>query len=102
LLYATNTSHHKQETFYYEYPLHGALLPTTEWCSLVVQSSSTVAILTYWNQPLNMHVRVYYLDCHEAGSCCYLVSHIESLLRPLQVFTSISDLFTDSLIAENL
>jgi hypothetical protein len=36
----TNTSHHKQETFLYEYPLHRVLLPTekciTEHCSLVV------------------------------------------------------------------
>jgi hypothetical protein len=27
-LYATNTSHRKQETFLYEYPLHCVLLPT--------------------------------------------------------------------------
>jgi hypothetical protein len=26
-LYATNTSHRKQETFIYEYPLHRVLLP---------------------------------------------------------------------------
>jgi hypothetical protein len=29
---------------------------------------------------------VCYLDCHEAGLCCYLVIHIENLLRPLQLF----------------
>jgi hypothetical protein len=49
-LYATNTSHHKQETFLYEYPLHRVLLPTkkhaTARCSSVIHSSSTVAILT--------------------------------------------------------
>jgi hypothetical protein len=27
-----------------------------------------------------------YLDCHAAGLCCYLVMHIESLLRQLQLF----------------
>jgi hypothetical protein len=27
-----------------------------------------------------------YLHCHEAGLCCYLVVHIENLLRPLQLF----------------
>jgi hypothetical protein len=27
-LYATNTSHNKQEIFLYEYPLHFVLLPT--------------------------------------------------------------------------
>jgi hypothetical protein len=25
-----------------------------------------------------MSMRVYYLDCHEAGLCCYLVIHIEN------------------------
>jgi hypothetical protein len=40
----------------------------------------------YWNQPLNIRMRVCYLDSHEAGLCCYLVIHIESLLRPLQLF----------------
>jgi hypothetical protein len=38
----------------------------------------------YWNQPLNM--RVCYLEYHEAGLCCYLVTHIKNLLRPLQLF----------------
>jgi hypothetical protein len=40
----------------------------------------------YWNQSLNMHMRICYLDCHEAGLCCYLVIHIENLLHPLQLF----------------
>jgi hypothetical protein len=40
----------------------------------------------YWNQPLNMCMRVCYVDCHETGLCCYLVMHIEKLLRPLQLF----------------
>jgi hypothetical protein len=40
----------------------------------------------YWNQPLKMRMCVLYLDCHQAGLCCYLVIHIESLLRPLQLF----------------
>jgi hypothetical protein len=33
-----------------------------------------------------MHMRVCYLDCREAGLCCYLSIHIENLLRPLQLF----------------
>jgi hypothetical protein len=37
----------------------------------------------YWNQPLNMCMRICYLDCHEAGLCCYLVIHS-------QLITSIS------------
>jgi hypothetical protein len=40
----------------------------------------------YLNQSLNMCMRVCYLDCHEAGLCCYLVIHTENLLRQLQVF----------------
>jgi hypothetical protein len=40
----------------------------------------------YWNQPLNIRMGVCYLDSHEAGLCCYLVTHIENLLRPLQLF----------------
>jgi hypothetical protein len=40
----------------------------------------------YWNQPLNMRMLVYYLDCHEAGLCCYLVIHTENQLHPLQLF----------------
>jgi hypothetical protein len=40
----------------------------------------------YWNQPLNMRMRVCYIDYHEAGLCCYLVIHIENLLHPLQLF----------------
>jgi hypothetical protein len=30
-------------------------------------------------------MRVCYLDCHEAGLCCYLVIHTENLLHPLQL-----------------
>jgi hypothetical protein len=32
-----------------------------------------------------MGMRICYLDCHEAGLCCYLVIHIENLLRPWQL-----------------
>jgi hypothetical protein len=39
----------------------------------------------YWNQPLNMHVRVCYLHCIEAGLCCYLVIKIENILRQLRL-----------------
>jgi hypothetical protein len=39
----------------------------------------------YWNQPLNMRMRVCYLHRREAGLCCYLVIHTENLLRPLQL-----------------
>jgi hypothetical protein len=39
----------------------------------------------YWNQSLNMHMRVCYLDCHEVGLCFCLVVHAENLLRQLQL-----------------
>jgi hypothetical protein len=35
---------------------------------------------------MNMRMRVCYLDCHEAGLCCYLVIHVENLLHPLRLF----------------
>jgi hypothetical protein len=35
---------------------------------------------------MNMRMRVWYLDCHETGLCCYLVIHIENQLHPLQLF----------------
>jgi hypothetical protein len=40
----------------------------------------------YWNQLLNMDMCICYLDCHEAGLCCYLLILIENLLHPLQLF----------------
>jgi hypothetical protein len=33
-----------------------------------------------------MRMRVWYLDCHEAGLCCYLVIHIGNLLHLLRLF----------------
>jgi hypothetical protein len=41
---------------------------------------------TYLKQHLNMRMRVYYLDCHGAGLCCYLTIHMEILLYLLQLF----------------
>jgi hypothetical protein len=90
-LYATNTSHRRQEKFFCEYPWHWLLLPTKKHTH-----SSTLLFLTkllkhgrhfdYWNQPLNMRMRICYLDCREAGLWRYIVMHIGNLLRPLQLF----------------
>jgi hypothetical protein len=33
-----------------------------------------------------MRMHVCYLDCNEAGLCCYLALHVENLLHPLQLF----------------
>jgi hypothetical protein len=41
-LYAINTSHHKQETFLYECPLHWVLLPTK-----IMHNSKLLAIIRY-------------------------------------------------------
>jgi hypothetical protein len=60
------------------------ILWPTEWCSLVVHTSSTVAIL---NTETSLWTCAFtcYLDCHEAGMCCYIVIHIENLLYPFQL-----------------
>jgi hypothetical protein len=71
-LYATNTSHRKQQTFRYEYPLHWVMLPTknntTERCCSVLHASSTVAILTeetsFWTYACTSATKtVMKLDC---------------------------------------
>jgi hypothetical protein len=88
-LYATNTSHSKQNTFLYEYPFHWVLLPikthniTLFFFRTLLKNGRR---FDYWSQPLNMRMRVCYIDSHEAGLCCYLVTHIENLLHPLQLF----------------
>jgi hypothetical protein len=88
-IYATNTSHREQETFLYEYPLHWVLLASKTRNRILLFGSilrKHGREFDNWNQFLNMRMRVCCLDCHEAGLCCYLVIHIENLLRPLQLF----------------
>jgi hypothetical protein len=43
-----------------------------------------------------MVMHVCYLDCHEAGLCCYLMMHIENLYIHYSCFTSICHPFTGS------
>jgi hypothetical protein len=77
------------ENFLYEYPLHWVFLPTKThnrtllFCIILLKHSRH---FDDWNQSMNMCMRVCYLDCHEAGLCCYLLIHIENLLRPLRLF----------------
>jgi hypothetical protein len=88
-LYATNTSHRKQETFLYEYPFHWVILPTKTHSRTLFFGSilfKHVHPFDYWNQTQYMRMRVCHLACHEARLCCCLVIHIENLLRPLQLF----------------
>jgi hypothetical protein len=89
-LYAINTSHRKQEIFRNKYPLQWVILPTKESRYRTLFFGSTHLKdgrhFDYCNQPLNMRMRVCYLDCHKAGLCYYLVIHIENLLRPLELF----------------
>jgi hypothetical protein len=88
-LYGTNISHRKQETFHYEYPLHWVLLHTKAHNSTLLFGSAAIKHgrhFDYWNQPLNMRMGVCYLDCHEAGLCCYLMIYIANLLHPIQLF----------------
>jgi hypothetical protein len=89
LLYAINTSHRKQETFPYEYPLQWVLFPTKKSNITLLLGSAPLKHrhhFDYWNQPMNMHMCICYIGWHEAGLCCYLVIHIENLLHPLQLF----------------
>jgi hypothetical protein len=98
-LYATNTSHRKYGTFLYEYPLYWVTLPNKMHKRTLLFGSIYLKHgrhFDYWHQPLNMRMRVRYLDSNEAGLCCYLVIHIQNLLHPLQLFYSFCDLFTDS------
>jgi hypothetical protein len=63
--------------------LHSVLLPTNMYNRTVLFGSTLLSHgchFDYWNQSLNIHMYVCYLDCHEAGLCCYLVIHIENLL----------------------
>jgi hypothetical protein len=92
-LYATDTSHRKQETFRYECPLHWFLLIPFAHTKTHSRTLLLGSILLkngrrfdYRNQPLNIRMRVCYLPCHEDGLCCYLVMHIQNILRPLQLF----------------
>jgi hypothetical protein len=88
LLYANKTSHRKQETVLYEYPLNWVLSPTKKYNRTLLFGSILLkqgCHFDYWNQPLNMRMHVCYLDFHEAWLCCYLVIYIEKL-RPLQLF----------------
>jgi hypothetical protein len=77
-----------RQTFLYKYPLHWVLLPTKKkkhnrtllfGCTLKHGRH-----FDYWTQPLNMCIRVCYLDCHEAGLCCYLV-----IYKPITSVTAI-------------
>jgi hypothetical protein len=80
----------KHEASLYEYPSHCVLLHTKTHDITLLFSRTLLKHsrhFNYWNQPLNMHVRVWCLGCHEAGLWCYLVMHRENLLvLPLQLF----------------
>jgi hypothetical protein len=83
--YATNTSHCKQEKHFHHYPLHLVLLPRKKTHNKTLLFGiillTHVLHFNYWNQPLNMSVRVCYRDYHEAGLCCYVVVRRESLFQ---------------------
>jgi hypothetical protein len=60
-LYATNTSYRKQETFLHEYPFHWVFLPIKTHNKTLLFGSKNLKYcrhFDYWNQPLNMRMRV--------------------------------------------
>jgi hypothetical protein len=70
--------------------LHWVILPTKKnaqqnaaRCSTLLEHSHH---FDYWNKPVNMCKCDCYVDCHDAGLCCYLVVHVENLSHPLQLF----------------
>jgi hypothetical protein len=81
-LYATNTSHRKQETFFMTILCIECFFrqtkDTTKRCSSVVHAQAQLPFLLLKpaSEHLNIRMRVCYLDCQEAGLCCYLVIHI--------------------------
>jgi hypothetical protein len=89
LLYTTNTSNRKRKHFFMNILCIESFWPqnthnrTMFFGSILVKHCRH---FDYWNQPLNMRMLVSYLDCHEAGPCCYIAIHIENLLRPLELF----------------
>jgi hypothetical protein len=89
-LYGTDTSHRKQEMLLYVFPLHWVPLPAKNRHNRTVLPGRMLIKhghhFDYWNQPLNMRMRVCYLYCHEAGLYCYLVIHIKNLLHSLRLF----------------
>jgi hypothetical protein len=88
-LYTTDTSHCEQETCLYEYPFYWVILSTKSHSITMLFGSAPLKHdrnFDYWNQSLNMRMRVRYLDSHEFGLRCHLAIHIENLLRPLQLF----------------
>jgi hypothetical protein len=70
-LYAINASHSKQSFCPQETHNRKSL-----FSSILLKHGRQ---FNYWNQPLNMGLRVCYLDCHEAGLCCYLLIHITAV-----------------------
>jgi hypothetical protein len=64
LLYVTNTSHHIQERFIYEYPLQWVLLAIKMRNRTLLFGSTPFKHsrhFGYWNQPLNMVMYICYL-----------------------------------------
>jgi hypothetical protein len=90
MLHAINTSHRKKEAFIYEYPLQISPFAHIKTHNIKLLFDNTLLMhgrhFVYRNQPVNMRMRVWYLDGYEAGLCCYLVIHMENILRPLQLF----------------
>jgi hypothetical protein len=88
-LYVTNNSHRKQEIFIYKHPFYWVPLPTKMHKRMLLFGTIPLKHgrqFDYRNPPLDMGMRVCFLNCHAAGLFCYLDIHIEIILRPLRLF----------------
>jgi hypothetical protein len=95
-LYATNTSQRKQERFFMN------ILSIESFCPQKMHKRTLLfgsiclkhgLHFDYWNQPLNMRMRVCYLDYQEV--CLWYTQ--KTYYLHCSCFTPICDLFTDSL-----
>jgi hypothetical protein len=95
--YAKNISHRKEEHIFINiFCIESSCTQETHNRTLLFCSRHPKhgRLFGYWNQPLNMRMRVSYLDYHRTGLYCYLVVHRKICVH-YSCFTSICDLFTD-------
>jgi hypothetical protein len=80
-----------QKLVLYEYPSRWVLLPIKMHNRMLLFGSTLLKHgrhFDYWNQPLNTSIHVCYVECHEAGLCCYLVIRYGKVI-PVQAMVAL-------------